>query len=200
MHVRVVTFTGAKDIEAGVSLVRDRVLPVLKAQKGYRGLTASADRDAGVFGVLSMWDTAEDRDATESTMAPIRQEAAELIGGDVTVETFELIASEVADPPPGPGSAVMVTHFSMDPAKVDDNIAFFEREVMPKIKSGHGFQGLRHMLNRETGEGMVGTAWADDAARKEAADEAIARRAEAVARGVTFGDVSFREVVVTDLP
>ena len=68
MHVRIVTFTDAKDIDAGVTFVRERVIPILSEQRGYRGLNASADRAAGVFGVLSLWDTARDRDANETAM------------------------------------------------------------------------------------------------------------------------------------
>lgn len=199
MHARVVTFTGATDIDAGVSFVQERVLPMLRDQKGYRGLTASADRDSGVFAVLSLWDSAEDRDATESILAPVRQEAAEIIGGRVDVETFEQLAAEVGESPPKLGSALMVTRTSMDPAKIDDNVAFFMAEVVPRIKESPGFQGLRNMINRETGEGVVGTVWVDAAARKQAADDAIARREEAIARGVTFGEMSFREILLADM-
>ena len=199
MHTRVVTFTGAKDIDAGVSFVRDKVLPLLSEQQGYRGMAVSADRDGGVFAVLSLWDTAENRDATESMLAPNRREGAEIIGGDVTVETFEQLAWEVGESAPGTGSAMFVTRVSMDPDKVDDNLAFFKSDVAPRMKASPGFQALRNMMNRSTGEGMVGTVWADDASRQRAADEAMARRDEAAARGVTFGEQSFRELLLADL-
>ncbi len=199
MDTRVVTFTGAKDIDAGVSFVRDKVLPLLSEQKGYRGTLVSADRDGGVFAVLTLWDTAEDRDATETILAPSRRAGADIIGGDVTVETFEQLASEVGESPPGPGSALFVTRISMDPDKVDDNLAFFKSEVAPRMKASPGFQALRNMMNRSTGEGVVGTAWADDASRKRAADEAMSRRDEAIARGVNFGERSFREVLLADM-
>jgi heme-degrading monooxygenase HmoA len=198
MDVRIVTFTGAKDIDAGVNFAREKVLPILSEQKGYRGMTASADRDAGLFAVLSLWDTAEERDATESVLAPSRQEGAEIIGGDVTVETYEQLVAEIGETPPGPGSALMVTRISMDPAKVDDNTAFFKSEVAPRIKANPGFQGLRNMMNRTTGKGVVGTAWADEASRQRSADEAMARRDEATARGVMFDDISFREILLAD--
>lgn len=196
MHARVVTFIGATDIDAGVTMVRERVIPLLSEQHGYRGLTASADRDGGVFAVLSLWDTAEDRDATESLLSPTRKDAAEIIGGDVQVETFEQLVAAVGETPPGPTSALMLTRISMDPASVDDNRAFFEREIAPKIEASPGFQGLRLMMNRATGEGVVGTVWSDAAARDQAAEDAIARREQAVARGVTFGEVSFREILL----
>ena len=116
------------------------------------------------------------------------------------VETFEQIASEVGDQPPKPGSALMVTRVSMDPGKVDENVEFFTSEVMPRIKASPGFQGLRHMVNRDTGVAMVGTVWSDDADRKEASDDAMARRQEAVARGVSFDDVSHREILLAEMP
>ena len=38
----------------------------------------------------------------------------------------------------------------------------------PQIKASPGFQGLRNMINRDTGEGLVGTAWSDQEAMKRA--------------------------------
>lgn len=199
MHVRVVSFTGAKDIDGGVRFVHERVLPMLSEQQGFRGLTASADRDGGVFAVLTLWDTAEDRDATESTLFPIRQEAAGVIGGDVSVELYEQLVSEVGESPPGAGSALMVTPTSMDPARIDDNAAYFTSQVAPTITASPGFQGLRNMIDRSTGEGLVGSAWSDAAARDQAAHDAMARRDQAAERGVTLGQPSLREILFADM-
>jgi heme-degrading monooxygenase HmoA len=199
MHTRVVSFEGAKDIDAGIKLTKEKVAPLLKAQKGYRGLSASVDRAGQVFSVLSLWDTAADRDASESVLAGVRAEAADVVGGNLKVENFEQLVAEIGEPPPGPGSALMVTRISMNPAKIDDNIAFFKGEVAPQIKGSPGFRGLRNMINRDTGEGLVGTSWSDQEAMKRAASEAEARRGPGRARGITFGDMSFREIVLVDL-
>ena len=199
MHTRVVTFTGAKDIDAGIRLLSEQVIPVLNTQRGYRGVTASANRAGGDFAVLSLWETPADLDASEGALARSRQEASKVIGGDLKVETFEQLVAEVGQSPPAPGSALMVTRFSMDPARINDNIAFFRSNIVPRIRALAGFQGLRNMINRATGEGIVGTVWSDQEALKRAADDAQARREEAVARGVKFGDVTFREIVLVDL-
>jgi hypothetical protein len=106
--------------------------------------------------------------------------------------------AEVGDPP-GPGSALMVTRISMDPAKIDENLAFFKSDVLPRIKANAGFQAVRNMLDRKTGQGLVGTAWANEDAMKAAAAEAQSRRQEGIARGVSFGDVSYREILFSDL-
>ncbi len=80
MHTRVLTFTGAKNIDGGVDFLRQSVVPVLNEQKGYRGVNASADRSAGVLAILSLWETQSDRDASESALAKSRQEGLDIIG------------------------------------------------------------------------------------------------------------------------
>jgi len=199
VHTRIVTFTKAKNIDGGVDFLRNNVVPLLKEQKGFRGVTASADRSAGVFGVLSLWETEADRDASDSALAKTRQEGLDIVGGELAVETFEQLVSEVSTPP-GPGSALTVIRVSMDPAKIDENISFFKANVLPRIKALPGFQGLRNMINRKTGQGMVGTVWESPEARQAAEKQGESLRQEGTARGVTFGEMSFREIVFADMP
>jgi heme-degrading monooxygenase HmoA len=198
MHTRVLTFTGAKNIDDGVTFVRDKAVPVLQEQAGYRGVTASADRGGGVLGVLSLWETEADRDASFGPLAELRQQGLAVVGGELTVENFEEVVQEMASPPPV-GSALMVTRISMDPAKIDENLGFFKSEVLPRIKAAPGFRALRHMIDRKTGRGLVGSAWADQDAMKNAAAQGQARRDEGRARGVSFDEDSYREIVFVDM-
>jgi heme-degrading monooxygenase HmoA len=199
MYTRVLTFTGVKDVDAALSMVRDTALPVVRSQRGYQGLTASADRSGGVFGILSRWETEADREASESALTKTRQETQQRIGGELTVEMFEERVVEVTQPP-NPGSALMVTRFRVDPAKIDETVEFFQREVAPQITAAPGFRTLRNMINPQTGDGIVGTVWDDQQTMQAATEAAKPRRAEATTRGVTFGDISYREIVFTDLP
>ena len=102
----------------------------------------------------------------EAALAANRQEATGVIGGEMNVENFEQLVAEVGQSPPEPGSALMVTRIGMDPGKIDENIAFFKSDVAPRIKGSPGFRGMRNMINRSTGEGIVGTVWSDADARK----------------------------------
>jgi heme-degrading monooxygenase HmoA len=198
MFTRLLTFTGTDNIDAGVTYLRDEVLPVLHAQRGYGGVTASASRSERVIGILSLWDTEADRDASDSALGKARQEAAKLVGGDLSVETFELVVAEIREPA-DVGSALMVTRLSMQPAKIDENLGFFNSEVLPRITAAPGFRALRNMVNRQSGEGVVGSAWADQDAMMAASEQAMARRPEAISRGVNFGETSYREIVFADL-
>ncbi|MDT4939595.1 MAG: hypothetical protein QOG80_3266 [Pseudonocardiales bacterium] len=198
MFTRVVTFTGAKDLDAGVVFVRDQVMPVMGQQHGFRGLTVSVDRSGAVLGVLSLWDSEADRAASESALAKTREEAQTVIGGTMAIESFEELVFDVVAAPVV-GSSLLVRRVSMDPAKVDENAAFFTREVLPQIKANPGFRSARNMINRQTGEGLVGTVWADNDTMEAAAEAAEARREQAARQGVNLGEQSRREIVYVEL-
>jgi len=197
MFTRVVQFTGAKDIDAGVAFVRDTVTPVLRQQKGFRGVTASADRSAGIVGVLTLWDSEADRDASESAMTKVRAEGAKIIGGEMTVEFYEELVFEVVEPP-REGASLLIRRVSMDPAKIDDNLQFFRETVLPQIKASPGLLAVRHMINRSTGDGIVGSIWTDVASMNDAAEAAQQRQAQAEGR-VSFGEQSKRELLFVEM-
>jgi heme-degrading monooxygenase HmoA len=199
MFTRVLTFSGAKNFDAGLGVVRESALPVLREQKGYRGTNVSVDRDGGVFGILSLWDTEANRDGSFDALAGLRQQALDVMGGELTVESFEELFQEIASPPTI-GSPLMITRISMDPSKVDENLGFFKSEIAPRIAAAPGFRALRNMMDRKTGRGVVGSVWADEDAMKNAAAQAQARRPEGQARGVSFDEDSFREIVYADMP
>jgi heme-degrading monooxygenase HmoA len=199
MHARVVTFTDVPDIDAGIAVLRENVLPVMRDQKGYRGLHASADRSHGVLGVISIWDTEAEQEASWDAVAPVRQENMAAIGGDVSVDRYELLLQVIGGIPPVPGSALLLMPVDMDTAIVDENLAVFRSQVLPEITASSGFQAVRLLVNRETGRGMTATAWSDRAAMAEAAAATESRRPRAAARGVLFGELSYREIVLTDI-
>jgi heme-degrading monooxygenase HmoA len=197
MYARVVMLTGVKDIDAAVEYLKGTPLPQLQSQRGYKGMSAAVDRSAGLLGVMSLWETAADRDASESALAKTREEARSQLASDMTVETLDQLAVQV-NQPPAVGSPVIVTRISMDPGRVSDNLEFFKREIMPQITSSPGFLSVRNLINPETGEGMVSTIWADEKSRQAALEAAQTRRADAASRGVTFGETILAEIVFTD--
>jgi heme-degrading monooxygenase HmoA len=197
MYARVLTFTGVTDIDAAINYLRETALPVVQSQRGYKGMTASADRAGGVLGVLSLWESESDRDASESALGKTRQEAQGQFATGLTVETFEERVVQMTKRPEV-GSRLMVTHISMDPAKVDENIEFFKAAVAPDMAASPGFRAVRNMIDAPTGEGIVGTLWDDEESMQAAAAAAMSRRPEAASRGVNLGEPSYREIVFTD--
>ena len=199
MYTRVVMFRGASDLDAGVEFVRNEVAPVLRQQHGYQGLTTSIDRSSALIGVMSTWETEADREASDSAMSKIREEAQTVIGGEMTIENFELAVIDVAGRP-AVGSSLLVRRISMDPARIEESLEFFREEVLPRIKESSGYLATRNMIDRQTGEGFVGTVWTDNASMEAAAEAADARRALAADRGITFSEQTRREVMFVDMP
>lgn len=198
MYTRIVVFNGAKNIDDGLAYFRQQVVPLLDAQNGYRGALASGDRAAGVLSVVSFWDSEADRSASDSGLAKARQDAQQIVGGEISVENFEQVV-EVTSKDPAPGMALYVTRVSMDPATVDDNIEFFKSTVLPDIMSQPGFCALRNMVDRVSGRGATGTIFEDRAALDAFDATQAERRARAETRGVTFDATFARELLYADL-
>lgn len=200
MYARIVTITGAKDIDGGIRWLRKQLPPALKDQKGFRGLGISASRAGGILGVLTLWDTEAAREASwDALAATARQQGQDVIGGQLSAEGYEELLSEAGSSPPAAGSALMLRPVSMDPAAVDENLAYFRSEILPWIKAHHGFQHERVLMNRETGHGVGVTVWASEADMKAAAADAQTRPQASAERGVQLGEPRYREIVFTDV-
>jgi heme-degrading monooxygenase HmoA len=199
MFVRMNTVTGVKDIDAGVTLVREKVLPEVQGQKGFRGLTVSGNKSTGDFGILGLWDTLEDLKASESVVAKLRDEIVSTIGGDISVAVLEQVVAEVAQPRDMTGCSLRLVRIKMDPAKVDEQVGFFKADVVPALKAQPGFVAIRNMIDRSTGEGAVGSVWADEKSMQAAEAGAEERRQQAATRGVTISEPSFRTILFAHL-
>jgi hypothetical protein len=88
---------------------------------------------------------------------------------------------------------------SMSPEKVDENMDYFKSNSLPDMLATPGVLSIRNMVNRETGNAIVGVVWANHDALAAAAGAAASRRAAAAERGIEFDDVSIREVLLMDL-
>ena len=196
MYTRLLTFKGATDIDGGTTYLRQEVLPTLSAQHGYRGVTASGNRSANVFGILSVWETESDRASSDSALGKARQEALKIVGGTLTVENLEVVAAGAVKPITAE-CKLLITRLGMDPAKVDEIVDFFRSDVFPFFKSQPGFCGLHNMIDRSAGRAVVGSAWET----REAIDAYLTiqpeRRTIAESRGVRFEEQETREILFT---
>lgn len=199
MYARVLTYSGVDDFDAAVRYIQETALPVVSSQRGYQGMTASADRAGRILGTLSLWATEADLDASDSALAKTREEARTLLAEGMKVETFELKVADMRRPPEV-GCALMITWVSMDPAIVDETLAHYRSEIVPIVTAAPGFRTLRNMVNPETGAALVGVVFDDESTMRAFAEGALARRPEAEARGITFLDTSYRDIVLVAAP
>ena len=199
MHARLTTVTGAADIDGGAAFVRDQAVHDLSQQKGFKGITCSADRTTGVIGILSLWETEADLDASESAADKTRGEGLKVIGGQPTVSRYEQIAEGMGSTPPEPGSLLRVTPWTCDPAQIDSIRAFFHSDVVPTLTARAGLCSIRGFADRQTGTGMIGSVWADEAAMEASLDTIMELRTKGTRLGMAFGEANFRELLFAQM-
>jgi len=145
-----------------------------------------------------LWASVEDRDASNDALAQSRVDVANVLGGTFTVENYEQVTLEVVGIPTV-GSALSVARLSMSPDKVDENVAYFKSTPLPEMVATPGVQAVRNLINRETGQGIVGVVFSDQDALMAAAGAAVARREAATSMGITFESISIREILLLDV-
>jgi heme-degrading monooxygenase HmoA len=117
------------------------------------------------------------------------------MGGNVSVERYEQTVWEVSDIRPGPGAKLHIRHIKVDPRRIDDNLEFFRQTVVPDMKARRGFLAVRHLIDRSTGEGRVGSLWEDQDSLAASLAQSEQRRAKAKDRGIEFGEDRVLEVL-----
>jgi heme-degrading monooxygenase HmoA len=93
---RVTRFAGVRgNLELYLRLVRERVLPELRALPGFSGYLALTDDARGEVVVLTLWASEKQMHASERVVARLRGAAAEKVGATVvSVERFRVAIRE----------------------------------------------------------------------------------------------------------
>jgi heme-degrading monooxygenase HmoA len=101
-YVRLNIVSGSPDkLDNVIKFMQKQVVPVLKAQKGYRATIMNVNRTTGRSSVSTVWDTRADLEASESAVSGLRRDAADAAGAkDVKVEIFESAHSEIKQASP----------------------------------------------------------------------------------------------------
>ena len=194
MHARLTTIIGT-DVDAAVRFTEEKVAPVVSQHKGFRQLAVSGDRSRGVISMISVWDSRGDLEASDSAIANLRQEGLSEFGGQATVQVFEQVVHDIAGTPPQPGCPLRLVTYKMDPSRVDDSVAWFKSDVLPAIMATQGIRAVRNLVDRDTGEGRIGTVYSDMASMNAAEDSRAPRMAAARDRGIEFGEETLLEVL-----
>jgi heme-degrading monooxygenase HmoA len=92
MHARIVTIAGPPDRLPDESMFRERVLPLLQQQAGFKGVTLLRNRARGKALGISLWESEEAANAAMQVMGPFRQQQAAAMGAEAPpAEDYEVI-------------------------------------------------------------------------------------------------------------
>jgi len=135
------------------------------------------DRGSGRCIATSSWESLESMRATMTQLQPIRQRAAEMLGGNPEVVEWE-IAVMHRDHRSADGACARVTWLRGDPAAMERAVDVFKLAIMPEIQTWDGFCGVSFLINREAGLAVSSVAFDSRAAMEDSREQAIALRAK----------------------
>jgi heme-degrading monooxygenase HmoA len=99
MHARMSTLEGSPDeMDEGLREVKERVLPLLQQQEGFKGFIALGNRQSGELIGITFWESEQTMQASEEVGDRTRSDTAEDTGDTVAdVERYEVGLFEMSD-------------------------------------------------------------------------------------------------------
>jgi hypothetical protein len=176
VHARSITVMARPEsVDAGVALVRDEAMPALLGMDGFVGLSMLVDRATGRCITTSAWRTPESMADSDERMQPVRRRAAELAGGDLTIDHWE-IAVLHRDHTSMPGACVRVTWVRIEPQRIDRLTDVYRMGLVPQIEQYHGFCSASLLVDRASGRAVSSVTFDDTTALERSRDQAATLR------------------------
>jgi len=141
-------------IDAAIAHMRDNVMPALEGIAGYVGFSLLVDRTSGRCIATSSWESEEAMRASEESIRPIRDRAAELFGDSAQVEEWEIAAMH-REHPASEGAWVRATWVKVDPNQIDEGIDFYKTTLVPALDELEGFCSASLLVDRATGRAVA---------------------------------------------
>jgi quinol monooxygenase YgiN len=171
MYARSTTIQAlSSSIDAGIEHVRDTVMPALEGIDGCVGMSLLVDRSSGRCIATSSWESDEAMRASEESIRPMRDEAAELFGGSAQVEEWEIAAMH-REHRSSEGACVRATWVNVDPDQLDGGIDFYKTTILPALEELEGFCSASLLVDRASGRGVAAATFDNAGAIEENKDQ-----------------------------
>ena len=161
---------------------------------GCLGLSMIVDRESGRCITTTAWDSIKSMNASATVMRPVRDGAAEVLGGAPEVAEWEIAVMHRDHRSPD-GACARVTWLRGEPAAIDRAADVFKLALMPEIERFDGFCGVSFLINRETGLAATSVAFDSRAALEGTRERASGLRA----RGSAEARLEIMEVAEFEL-
>lgn len=187
-------------IDAGITYVRDQVVPTVTKTDGCIGMSMLADRESGRCIATTAWQSESALQNSADQVRPLRDQAAETLGGTTTeVDMWEIAVVHREHTTPD-GAFARVTWLSGDTDVMDRAIDVFRMAVLPKVEQFDGFCSASFLVSRDSGRAVSTVTFASreqlEASREAASGVRAAASADA---GAKIDDVAEMEVAFAHL-
>jgi quinol monooxygenase YgiN len=164
-------------IETGIAHIQDVVMPQVRAMDGCIGLSLLADRVTGRCIATTAWRDEESMRASAENVRPLRDKAAEIIGGEASVDEWE-IAYLHRDHRAADGCCARVTWTESDPDAIDRVVDAFRMSIMPRVEQLEGFCSASLFVDRASGRSCVTATYDSNEAMVATRNAAMGLRAD----------------------
>jgi heme-degrading monooxygenase HmoA len=186
-------------VDDGIAYVRDTMMPAVQQMEGCIGLSMLADRMSGRCIVTTAWEDAEARRRSAESVAPMRQRAAEIMGGPASVHEWEIAVlhrmHESRD-----GACTRVIWSRGHPARMDRVIDAFRMSMIARIEELPGFCSVSVLVDRTNGRVATAVNYDDREQMNLAQEPGMALRREFHSQmGLEATEVAEFDLVVAHL-
>jgi heme-degrading monooxygenase HmoA len=202
MFSRVVRLKGdANRTDEALKLWTQSVLPLIKNQKGYAGVSMLTNRKTGDGLSVSYWETEQAMKESRGNVRPEAQKIMASTGGSIVEDNECEVAVMERFQPPKAKVWVRLTTIEGDPSKVDEGIASYKSSAVPAVKKQPGARAAILLVDRKAGKSFSGTLWdtEKDLQNSEAALTAlrkgIAQKAGDKSPKVEVFEIAFTEIL-----
>lgn len=201
MFSRVVRLKGdANKTDEALKLWTESVLPLIKKQKGYAGVSMLRNRTTGDGVSVTYWETEQAMKESRGNIRPEAQRIMASTGGSIVEENDCEVAVMERFQPPKANVWVRLTTIEGDPSKIDKGIADYKSSVVPTVQKQRGARAAILLVDRQAGKSFSGTLWdtekdlqnseaAVSGLRKEIADKVGAKGPRVEAFEIAFTEI-----------
>jgi quinol monooxygenase YgiN len=139
-----------ENMDRGVALIRDEIMPAVLDMPGCIGMSMLADRESGRCIATTAWDSREAMEASATAVRPMRDRAADALGGTAQVDEWEIGVLH-RDHPSARGACVRVTWVRVEPSAMDRSVEVYRTMLLPEMEQIAGFCSASLLLDRAEG-------------------------------------------------
>lgn len=186
-------------VDDGIAFIRSEVLPALEAIDGFVGLSLLADRESGHCIATSAWDSEDALRTSAERAAPLRDRAAEVLGGEATVDQWQIGVMH-RDHRSAEGACVRATWLRVPREHIARSIEFYKTDVLPALEALDGFCSASYLINPESGRAVSSATFDSREAMAENREQARElRNARTRELGADIVDVGEFDLVLAHL-
>ncbi|MCU1630663.1 MAG: hypothetical protein JWP64_5612 [Pseudonocardia sp.] len=169
-----------ENLDRGIALARDEVLPAVLDAPGSIGMSMIVDRESGRCIATTAWESMDAMRDSEPMVRPLRDRVADVLGGTAQVDEWEIGVLHRAHNS-APGACVRATWLRFDPAAMDRALDVYRQSMLPAMERMDGFCSASLLMDRPEGITVSSVTFDSADALAASRDEAERMRTNATA-------------------